>query len=182
MQYDQGKIEITSQDEKENEIQDEKDAEAQNDAQYSNYTDANDLPFENNVFKLTDYRPKGIDVNEPENKDLLYLYSFSIAQNYSGPCKNCNNNGKEYQEIIQVYRYSQNDLSEVVLIENHPEVCFDNIPSNMLSILPCSHIFCFGCVKPTIVAKNHVRFAESQLKCLKCLELISRNLGRCQKL
>ena len=73
----------------------------------------------NNIYELNKYWPHLLNSDQPEDRNLLYLFSKDFQKILA--CPSCRHDGKSYVELVSMYRYSCEDVIEYVKLDKHPK-------------------------------------------------------------
>ena len=76
-----------------------------------------------------------------ENPEANVSYLQSQVKSVEQRLSSAQSNFNYFQNVFKVI--GEPDKNECL-------ICYDNIPADCLSILPCSHLYCYGCIKSAI--------------------------------
>lgn len=119
--------------------------------------------MERNMDNANSILEKFLKQEEPGQDNKMAAYKFTLSK-YQ---RNLEDAKKKYEVSKSSYTFFINTLKEIKTIENKAEricrICFCEIESKYLAMLPCSHYYCYECITPALEIKRECPFCRFEM-------------------
>lgn len=113
------------------------------------------MTVENAQKKMSEKKSKEIDNLKRELIQIHALMEHALKEKPDANISSYQSRLKSVEHKLASAQSNLNYFQNVFKVIGEPDkngclICYDTIPSDSLSILPCSHLYCYGCIKGAI--------------------------------